>query len=465
MYSLRPPLRHKATVDVRSISLALESEEINITPQKGSSIMPFKILRSVNPAEEALSMPLKSRKDSANSARHHGTTSPRGCDVILPHSIMLEALSYLDTRAIILARSVSRAFASDAPSLVTSLTFSSEHKFPRANQMHLFRGVSDIHLDGDVRLVQDAVVGLPWCASLRRLRISRHTQHPTALSSATVASLCAIQVCELEVLKLRLTMPVGLAMPAWRTLKRLVLRDAYIHDDSLVNLMTSLPRGPLPLLALDLSRNPFGETVEGMQIFAEALATFPELRSLELTVDRIAAEGARRLLGSLLDGACPKLGFLEMSLNFLDNGVMDFLAARLARGNHGLQSLYRLGIGGRFCADEGLTSFESLSRALAAGGLPQLSYLHVQGDIGPLDVGPLLRVFRLGICPELSVVKVERSTRFFPADDANSIEDAIQSMLDLVTCFPVRCLREVHVLGMNLVRTTVATAVTISRLT
>ncbi|CAM9279038.1 unnamed protein product, partial [Ascophyllum nodosum] len=408
--------------------------------------------QSVNRAEEVLRGSAKSRRSSANTAcQNRSSSRPTACDVILPHHIMLEVLSFHDVWAIIRARSISRSFASDAPGLVTELVFSSRHKFPRANQMHLFPSVTGIDLDGDKNLLQDAVVGLPWCTSLRRLRISCDIPQPTALSSATVASLCAIPVSELEIMRLQVEMPVGLAMPAWRTLQRLVLQNALIRDDSLANLVKSLPRGPLPLLALDLSRNPFGKTIEGMQSFASALATFPELRSLELTVDHIAADGAKLLLGALLDGACPKLGLLEMSLNFLDNGVIDFLAAGLARGSHGLRSLHRLGIGGRFSADESVTTFESLSRSLKVSGLPLLSYLHVQGDLGTHDVGPLLRVFQRGVCPHISVVKVERSTRFFPVEDANSIEDAVQSMLELVTCFSVCRLREVHVLGMNLV--------------
>lgn len=374
---------------------------------------------------------------------------PPEVTVILPHHILLEVLSFLETRAIVRARGVARAFVRDAPLMVKSLQFASGDKFPAASQMHLFSRVAEVHLDGDTELVQDAAVGLPWCAALRRLRITRKVPQQTPLSGAATASLCGLQVWDIEVCRVRLAVPMGLAMPAWRTLGRLVLRDAFICDESLANLMRSLPRGPLPLRGLDLSRNPFGE-MAGMNPMADALTTFPELASLELTADRISSDGAKRVLGALLDGACAKLVSLEMSLNFLDDGVMDFLAIGLERDGHGLQSLQKLGIGGRFSADEGVTNFETLARGLAAGGLPQLNFLHVQGDVGPPEVGPLLREFKRGACSELAIVKVERSTRFHPAEDADSTEDAVQSMWELVTCPCVPRLREVHVLGMNL---------------
>lgn len=315
--------------------------------------------------------------------------------------------------------------------------------------MDLFPRVAEVNLDGDTSLVEDAAEGLSRCVSLRRLSITRKVPQISPISDAAMANLCSLQLGDLEVRRVRIAVPEGLAMPAWRTLRRLVMRAAHITDASVANLFAMIPLGPLPLRHLDLSRNPIGETT-GMRPLADALSSFPELLSLELTANRVSSEGAKRILGALLDRACPKLSLLEMSLNFLDNSVMNFLAEGLKQENHGLLSLEKLGIGGRFAVQPMVTTLEPLSRALAAGGLPGLSFLHLQGDLAPLEVGPVLREFKLGACPNLAVVKVERSTRIHPVEDPESTEDAVESMWELVTCPCVPQLREVHVLGMNL---------------
>lgn len=363
---------------------------------------------------------------------------------------MLEVLSYLESRAIVRARGVARAFVRDAPTLVDFLSFSSGDKFPAATQMSLFKRVTEVHLYGEGTLVKDAAAGLPGCVSLRRLCISRCLPQQTPLSDGDVVNLCALQLSDLDVCRVRIDVPEGLLMPAWLTLSRLVLRDASLSDQSLANLIASLPPGGrLPLRELDLSRNPFGDMV-GMRPLSDALSSFPELKSLELTADRISSVGATRLLGALLDGACPKLASFEMSLNFLSDGVVEFLAKGVLREGHGLMALEKMGIGGRFSSNEGVSTFESLAHSLTTGGLPLLTFLHVQGDVGPPEVGPLLRAFKQGACPRLAVVKVERSTRFHPPDDRESVEDAVESMWELVTCSYVPRLCEVHVLGMNL---------------
>lgn len=337
----------------------------------------------------------------------------------------------------------------DAPLLINKLQFSTGQSFPAATQMDLFSRLTEVRLDGDHNLMQDAVAGLPGCVSLRRLTVSRCVPLQCPLSEVATARLFALPLTDLDMCRVRIAIPAGLVMPAWRTLRRLVVRDAFICDDSLVNLVASMPAGPLPLTHLDLSRNPFGQ-MKGMRALSGALASLPDLESLQLTADRITSNAATHLLGTLLDGTCRKLSSLDMSLNFLHDDVMDALAEGLGRESHGLLSLEKLGIGGRFSTEKGVTSFESLARAISAGGLPLLSFLHVQGDVGPPEVGPLLRRFKLGACPNLSVVKVERSTRLHPADDRDSTEDAVGSMWELVTCSSVPQLREVHVLGMNL---------------
>lgn len=372
-------------------------------------------------------------------------------DVSLPHHIILEVLSYLEARTIVRARGMARAFVRDAPTLVDFLSFSSGDKFPAATQMSLFKRVMEVHInDGGDTLVKDAMAGLPGCVSLRRLCISRRLPQQNPLSGGDVVSLGALQLSDLDVSRVRMNVPKGLTMPAWLSLSRLVLRDAFLYDQSLANLARSVPPGVrLPLRELDLSRNPFGE-MQGMRPLSDALSAFPDLKSLELTADRITSVGASRLLGALLDGACPKLTSLDMSLNFLGDPILEFLAQGVRREGHGLSALEKMGIGGRFTSTEGVTTFESLANSLAAGGLPLLTFLHVQGDVGPPEVGPLLRAFKQGACAKLAVVKVERSTRFHPADDRESVEDAVKSMWELVTCSYVPRLREVHVLGMNL---------------
>ena len=362
---------------------------------------------------------------------------------------MLEVLSFLETREIVCARSVGKSFVRDAPLLINKLQFITGQRFPAATQMNLFSRVTEVRLDGDHSLMQDAAEGLPGCVSLRRLHVFRSVPLQTPLSEVATARLLALPLTDLDMRRVRIPIPAQLVMPAWRTLRRLVVRDAYIYDESLANLIASMPAGPLPLRHLDLSRNPFGQ-MKGVRALSAALPSFPELESLQLTADRITNNGATHLLGALLDGACPKLSSLDMSLNFLHDDVMDVLAEGLGRKGHGLQHLEKLGIGGRFSTENGVTTFESLARALSAGGLPLLSFLHVQGDVSPPEVGPLLRRFKLGACPNLSVVKVERSTRLHPPEDRESTEDAVESMWELVTCSSVPHLEEVHVLGMNL---------------
>ena len=101
----------------------------------------------------------------------------------------------------------------------------------------------------------------------------------------------------------------------------------------------------------------------------------------------------------------------------------------------------------------GAKDFQSLCRSISAGCLPDLYYFHVQGDLAPASVGPILGELRAGVCPMLKVVKVERSTRFPADDNSDQVEEAILNMRDFViskTSIP--SLRELHVLGMNLGR-------------
>lgn len=375
------------------------------------------------------------------------------CDVELPHHIMLEVLSFLDTRAIVRGRRVSRAFRTDAPALIDVLEFKKGQKFPSATRMKVFSRVNEVRVDGHNSLVHAAAAGLRGCpSSLRRLTISREPSvaHQAPLTKHATKNLCALPLRELEMRRIALAFPEDLRMPAWDTLEKLVIRDAGVGDVSLANLVASIPAGrPLPMRHLDISRNIFGHE-EVMQPLAKALWSFPHMDKLELTADRISSDGAKLVLRALLDGACPRLRSVDLSLNFLHDGVLEYLADGLGRAGHGLQNLGKLGIGGRFSPDYGVTCFESIARALAAGGLPKLDFLHLQGDVGPPQVGPLLRKFKLGACPNLAVVKVERSSRFHPAEDPESTEDAVSSMLELVTSSCAPRLREVHVLGMNL---------------
>lgn len=374
-----------------------------------------------------------------------------GVRVNLPHHIILEALTFLDARTIVRARGVSRAFRADAPMLIDTLEFGKGQNFPSLTRMRVYSKVKEVHLEGHNSLVYAAAAGLRGASSLRRLVISRTPSlvQKTPLSKTATKNLCALPLVEFDMRRVEIEIPSQLRMPAWPTLEKLVIREGFLCDDSIINLVASIPAGPLPLRHLDLSRNHFGDET-AMQPLAEALRLFPEMETLELTADRISSDGAKIVLRELLDGACPRLASLDLSLNFLHDGILDHLADGLGRAGHGLQNLEKLGIGGRFSPDETVTCFASIARALSAGGLPLLSFLHLQGDVGPPQVGPLLREFKLGGCPNLAVVKMERSVRFHPAEDADSTEDAVSSMLELVTSSCAPLLREVHVLGMNL---------------
>lgn len=372
-----------------------------------------------------------------------------GPAVHLPHHVILDVISYLESREIVRTRNVARAFMSDAPALVDSIRCLGRQKFPTATSMNLFPRMAEVHLDGDTSLVEQAAPALVRCSALRRLTIARVLPQLNPLTSETTALLCGLQLSELDIRRVRIEVPPGLTVSAWCTLDTLVLREAGISDVSLSNLFSSSVGKVLPLRHLDLSRNLFGE-FQGMGALADALKSFPNLESLELTADRITDIGAKLLLATLLEGSCLCLNMLELSLNFLGDDAIDFLAEGLGREGHGLRSLQRLGFGGRFVPSQGLSNFNSLGRSLANGTLPQLEFLHLQGDVSPADVGPLFRELRLGACPKLSTIKVERSTRYHPEDDPVAVEDTIESMLELVTSSGAPMLKEVHVLGMNL---------------
>lgn len=364
---------------------------------------------------------------------------------------MLEVLTFLDARTIVRSRGVSRALRADAPALIDMLEFDKGQKFPSLTRIRVYSKVREVRLEGDNRLVYAAAAALRGASSLHRLAISRtpSLEQKTSLSKTATKNLCTLPLGEFEMRRVEIEFRRQLRMPAWQTLEKLVIREGFLCDSSIINLVASIPAGPLPLRHLDLSRNLFGHE-DAVRPLAETLRSFAEMETLELTADRISGDGAKLILRELLDGACPRLTTLDLSLNFLHDGAMDYLADRIGRAGHGLQNLGKLGIGGRFSPDETVTSFESISVALAVGGLPMLNFLHLQGDVGPPQVGPLLRKFKLGGCPNLAVVKIERSVLFHPAEDPDSTEDAVSSMLELVTSSCAPCLREVHVLGMNL---------------
>lgn len=373
------------------------------------------------------------------------------CDIDLPHHIVLQVLSFLETRAIVKGRRLSRAFRTDAPTLIDMLQFDAGQRFPSSTGMKVFSKVKEVRINGDSSLVHAAAAGLQGASSLRRLVICLgETMAQTfPLSTTATKLLGGLPLGEMEIQWIQLEFPPQLRMSAWQTLEKLVIRECFMSDASLINLVTSIPEGALPLRHLDLSRNLFGLQT-AMKSLAQALSSFPEMETLELAAARITAEGAKLIIRELVDGACRKLKLLELSLNFLDNTVLSYLESGLGRAGHGLQNLGKLGIGGRFSTEDSMTSFEPIARTLAAGNLPSLDFLHLQGDVGPPEVGPLLQKLKLGACPNLAVVKVERSTRFHPAEDRDSTEEAVRSMLELVDSLCTPRLREVHVLGMNL---------------
>lgn len=391
----------------------------------------------------------RAQRAAARSEASVAAPATSATHVQLPHHVVLEVFSYLKSRAIVRARGVARVFTRDAPALIDSLECSAGLRFPSATEMHLFPRIEEVVVKGDNDVMEQASPGLARCASLRRLSIVCQFPQQSPLPGGVTTILCGLQLSDLDIRKMRIDIPSSLAMPAWRTLRLLILRDAMITDKSLTTLVGSLPGTELPLRHLDLSRNPLGE-MKGMQPLAEAIVSFPHLDILELTADRITDCGARRLLDALLQGACPYLSQLEMSLNYLGNECIDFLANGLRREDHGLQKLRKIGIGGRFMSAQGVTNFTCLGRSLAAGCIPIVNYFHVQGDVGPASVGPVLRELRSGACPKLAVVKMERSTRFPPEDDDDAVEDAIESMWELVTSSSAPALAEVHILGMNL---------------
>lgn len=372
--------------------------------------------------------------------------------VDLPHNIMLEVLTFLDARTIVRSRVVSRAFRADAPTLIDMLEFEEGQKFPSFTRMSIYSKVKEIRLEGRNKLVSDAAAGLRGASSLRRLAISRppSLEQKTPLSRTATKKLCALPLGEFEIRRIEIEFPPHLRMPAWQTLEKLVIRDGFLSDTSIINLVASIPAGPLPLRHLDLTSNLFG-LEKAMQLLAKALWSFPQMETLELAADRISSDGAKLIIHELLDGACPRLRTLDLSLNLLRDGVLDYLADGVGRAGHGLQNLRKLGIGGRFSPDwTAVTCFESIAHALAEGGLPFLDYLHLQGDLGPSQVGSLLRTFQLGGYPNLAVMRIERSVVFHPAEDPDSTEDAVNSMIELVTSSCAPRLRELHVLAMNL---------------
>ncbi|CAN0258302.1 unnamed protein product [Ectocarpus sp. 6 AP-2014] len=392
------------------------------------------------------------RSSPRRCAREARNNKPGGCDADLPHHVVLEIVSFLDTRSIVSGRCLSRAFSSDARALVKTLDFHMGQQSPSAETIKLFPEVRQVNLDGNRDLVHAVVAGLRGWGSSLRLDVSLHDSVPQKeepLSKTATTDLCALPLTELDMMEVVVEFPPLLPMNAWRTLQRLVIRDAFLGDESLESLSKSIPEGALPLRHLDLSRNLFGG-YDAVLPFADALRSCPDLEWLELSACRICRGSGDRIVRTLLEGACPKLRTLDLSLNFFTNGLLASLCEGLGAPGHGLLNLRKLGFGSRVTGDEMITCFEKVGKALAAGGLPKLDFLHLQGDVGPRQVSPVLSRLKGGACPMLAMVKLERSLRSTLGEDEFGAEDAAQSMFNLVVSGHIPHLREVHALGMAL---------------
>eukprot|EP00752_Nemacystus_decipiens_P004156 g3803.t1 len=213
---------------------------------------------------------------------------------------MLELLTFLDARTIVRSRGVSRAFRADAPALIDVLEFDKGHKFPSFRRMKVYSKVKEVRLEGDNKLLYDAAAGLRGASSLRRLAISRSPslEQKTPLSKTATKKLFALSLSEFEIRRVELELPAGLQMTSWPTLEKLVILEGYLPNTSIINLVASMPSGPLPLRHLDLGRNFFGDE-NAMQPLAKALRSFPELETLVLTGNRISADGAKLVMREL----------------------------------------------------------------------------------------------------------------------------------------------------------------------
>lgn len=397
-------------------------------------------------------------RSSPRCARAARNNKPRGCDADLPQHLMLEIVSFLDTRSIVSGRCLSRAFRSDAPALVKTLDFCIGQQSPPAETIKLFTGVRQVNLDGNRDLVHAVVAGLRGWGSSLRLGVSLHdsvAQKEEPLSRAAATELFALPLTELDMKDVVVEFRGAHKMHAWRTLQRLVIRDGFLDELSLCCLSNSISdEGPLPLRHLDLSRNLFGGGYAASAFATTLLWSFPDLEWLELMACRIESAQGCCIVRHLLKGACPKLRTLDLSLNFFTNLDLAFLREGLGKPGHGLLNLRKLAFGSRVVYDDGLdemiTCFDPVCEALAAGGLPKLDFLHLQGDVGPRQVPQPLGLLRGGACPMLAVVKLERSPLSRLGEDVLGAENAAQSMFDLVNSDHVPHLREVHVLGMAL---------------
>ncbi|CAM9914605.1 unnamed protein product [Ectocarpus fasciculatus] len=390
-------------------------------------------------------------RSSPRCGREAGKNKPGGCDAGLPHHVMLEIVSFLDTRSIVRGRCLSRAFNSDAPALVKTLDFSMGQQSPSAETIKLFSEVRQVNLNGNRDLVHAVVEGLRGWGSSLRLGVSRHRsikEQEEPLSKAATTALCALPLTELDMNRVVVEFPRLLRMHAWRTLRRLVIRDGLLEDGSLESLFKSIPEGPLPLRHLDLSRNLHGG-YDAVSPFADALRSFPDLECLELSACRIVHNSGNLIVRTLLEGACPELKALNLSLNFFTDGLLEFLCEGLGKPGHGLLNLQKLGFGSRVTGDEMITCFDSIGEALAAGGLPKLDFLLLQGDVRPTEVSEVLSLLSGAGCPMLEVVKLERSPRSSHGEDEYAAEEVAQCLFQLVLSDHPH-LREVHVLGMAL---------------
>ncbi|CAM9248983.1 unnamed protein product [Choristocarpus tenellus] len=367
----------------------------------------------------------------------------------LPHFVILEVISYLDSRDIIRARSTARAFRFDLLPLVTSLSVTVGEGFPSVHNMELYQSIAKVHLEGMHDVVREMMKVMAKSSGLRQVSVmgSKHGCSKACFGGGCALTILGRPLTELRWRNVCIDIPENVSILAWQTLYTLILVNAKIDDMALVNLMRSIPeKTRLPLQHLDLS---FNRIVDGILSLSDVLreGAFPGLKSLELSGNTISDQGAMQLTTSLCRGACPNLRSLGMLVTLDGNETINFLSAEITRSGHGLQKLNRFVIGDRGLW--GKRPYVELVGALSSGGMPRLQHFHALGDISTTEAGSLLRNLISGACPKLEVVKVEH-TEFALTGNPGLPEEVVRGMYDLVNSNAVPHLQQLHVIGMHL---------------
>lgn len=168
-------------------------------------------------------------------------------------------------------------------------------------------------------------------------------------------------------------------------IETLLLLGNHIGDDGLRALAKAATAGAMSQLReLDISKNEIGD--EGLCELASALAKHAMLRleMLDVSGNMIADVGVRALARAMAGGATPDLQTLLLRGNHIGNGGLSALAAEIWFCRGAMVAVQVLSLANNVFDDHGL---RALTSAVANGGVPNITSLHLYGNPRVSDEG------------------------------------------------------------------------------